>query len=275
MKNFFILFLCSLLTRSLHADCPIDAGGYHITHSEYWKSALNDVKEVVTAPARWDKKDAALVVLVIAGTGSLMAVDKQITHALTKKKIEPLHGILAVANNFGEGVYVLPALFGTYLIGEAAHSEKARKVALLSTEGLLIAGGLAQVGKFLFHRQRPSSKHANPFNFDGPSFRLHHVSFPSGHTACVFAVAAVISEEFKEKSIFVPIAAYSIATLTGIARIERKAHWTSDVFFGACLGTAVGILIAKLHPDNPTDRDWKVCISPNTSGFQLALSRSF
>jgi len=202
-------------------------------------------------------------------------VDKKITYGLTKKKYQPLHGILAVTNNFGDGIYLLPTLFGTYVIGEAVHNQRVRKVALLSIESFLIAGGLAQIGKFLFHRQRPGNKSVNPFRFYGPSFKPHHRSFPSGHTTCAFAVAAVISEEFKEKSIAIPIVAYSLASLAGIARIERRDHWTSDVFFGACLGLFVGKLIAKLHPENPTNECWEVCISPETSGFQLALSRSF
>lgn len=273
MKKTFIQFL--ILTSSLFADAPPNAGDYHITRSQYWKSAVHDAKEVVTAPARWDKQDVAIVFGVIAGTAGLMLVDKQITKGLTKKKLQPLHGILAVTNNFGDGVYLLPALFGTYVIGEAAHNQRVRKAALLSIESFLIAGGLAKIGKFLFHRHRPSSKSASPFRFDGPSFKLHPVSFPSGHTACAFAVAAVISEEFKEKSIAIPIVAYSLASLAGLARIERRAHWTSDVFFGACLGVAVGKLIAKLHPENPANECWEVCISPETSGFQLALSRSF
>ena len=275
MRKNFIRFLCIILTQALYADAPTNAGDYHITRAQYWKSALHDAKKVVTAPARWDKQDAAIVVAVIMGTAGLMLVDKPITNGLTKKKIQPLHGILAVTNSFGDGVYVLPALFGTYVIGEAAHNQKMRKVALLSIESFLIAGGFAQIGKYLFHRHRPSSESASPFRFDGPSFKRHHVSFPSGHTTCAFAVAAVISEEFKEKSIFIPIAAYSLASLAGIARIERKDHWTSDVFFGACLGVAVGKLIAKLHPENPINEGWEVCISPDTNGFQLALSRSF
>lgn len=276
IKEYFIHVLCILFTRSLFANPePTEVNDYHIVHSQFWKQALQDTKEVITAPACWDKHDLAIVALVVAGTVGLMTIDKQISDGLSNKKIQPLHGILAVSDKFGYEYYVIPALAGTYVLGEVLHNYKARKIALLSIESFLLAGGFAQIGKYLLHRQRPRSKGSNPFRYDGPSFKMHHLSFPSGHTACAFAVAAVIAEEFKEEGLLIPITVYTLASLTGIARIERKDHWPSDVFFGACLGVAVGRFIAKLHPENPTNEDWEVCISPQARGLQLALGRSF
>jgi membrane-associated phospholipid phosphatase len=61
-------------------------------------------------------------------------------------------------------------------------------------------------------------------------------SFPSGHTASAFVVAGVINQEFKGKSPWISIGAYTIAGSTGVMRILNNAHWMSDVFAGAGIG---------------------------------------
>jgi membrane-associated phospholipid phosphatase len=45
----------------------------------------------------------------------------------------------------------------------------------------------------------------------------------------------------------VPLAAYSLATLTGISRIYDNKHWASDVFLGAALGYTMAELIWKAN----------------------------
>jgi membrane-associated phospholipid phosphatase len=45
----------------------------------------------------------------------------------------------------------------------------------------------------------------------------------------------------------VSILAYGIAGAAGLARIYEDKHWTSDVFLGAALGTAVGKAVVKLN----------------------------
>jgi membrane-associated phospholipid phosphatase len=67
-------------------------------------------------------------------------------------------------------------------------------------------------------------------------------SFPSGHTAQAFAAAAFIEEEFKDKSIWYPIAGYTVAASVGVLRVLNNRHWLSDVFAGA----GIGILSTKL-----------------------------
>ena len=78
------------------------------------------------------------------------------------------------------------------------------------------------------HRLRP----------DGSSYN----SFPSGHTATVFAAAEMFNEEFKDQSPWFGYAAYTVATATGILRMYNNKHWLSDVVTGA----GFGILSTKL-----------------------------
>lgn len=236
---------------------------------------LKDSKNVITAPLRWDKRDLGAAGLIVAGTLGLMTVDQLITDRLTTAASPLMHSLLSVTDKFGYENTAIPILIGAYALGECIQNPKMRKIAMLSMESFLFAGGCTSIGKYLVHRQRPRSKNASAFHYDGPSLKPNHVSFPSGHTACAFAVAAVIAGEFKEQSPFIPLAAYSLAALTGLARIERKDHWASDVFFGACLGMSIGKLLVKLHADNLLSRDWKIGILSDDEGLQMHLGHSF
>ncbi|MBU2950224.1 phosphatase PAP2 family protein [Tamlana agarivorans] len=61
-------------------------------------------------------------------------------------------------------------------------------------------------------------------------------SFPSGHTATAFMGAHIFHKEYKHRSPFYSIAAYTLATFTGVMRQLNDRHWISDVFAGAGIG---------------------------------------
>ena len=67
-------------------------------------------------------------------------------------------------------------------------------------------------------------------------------SFPSGHTATAFMGATLLAHEYGHKSVWIPIAGYSVATATGVLRILNNKHHASDVLVGA----AIGIVSAEL-----------------------------
>jgi len=89
-------------------------------------------------------------------------------------------------------------------------------------------GVLTTATKDLTHVERP----------DGSN----DLSFPSGHTSFSFVMAEVVHQEFKEKSVWISVAGYSVATTVGAMRILNNKHWLSDVVAGA----GFGILSAKL-----------------------------
>jgi membrane-associated phospholipid phosphatase len=72
-------------------------------------------------------------------------------------------------------------------------------------------------------------------NVTRPNDKNDH-SFPSGHTSSAFVIAGVINQEFKGKSPWISVGAYTIAGSTGVMRILNDAHWMSDVFAGAGIG---------------------------------------
>jgi membrane-associated phospholipid phosphatase len=66
-------------------------------------------------------------------------------------------------------------------------------------------------------------------------------SFPSGHTATAFMTAEFLRSEYKHKSKWIGIGAYTFATTTAYYRMRNNRHWFNDVVAGA----GVGILSAK------------------------------
>ncbi|MBJ6111199.1 phosphatase PAP2 family protein [Hymenobacter sp. BT523] len=70
----------------------------------------------------------------------------------------------------------------------------------------------------------------------------NNLSFPSGHTAQAFLAASIVHTEFRDKSQWYGIGAYTIATSVAALRMINDKHWQSDVVAGA----GVGILSAHL-----------------------------
>lgn len=67
-------------------------------------------------------------------------------------------------------------------------------------------------------------------------------SFPSGHTSRSFAAAATILNR-EGPALGVP--AFLVASFVGVARVEGKKHYWSDVIVGAGIGTGIGLLVTK------------------------------
>ena len=67
-------------------------------------------------------------------------------------------------------------------------------------------------------------------------------SFPSGHTSRSFAAAATLLNR-EGPALGVP--AFLVASFVGVARVEGKKHYWSDVIVGAGIGTGIGLLLTK------------------------------
>ncbi|MFA6924866.1 MAG: phosphatase PAP2 family protein [Bacteroidales bacterium] len=68
------------------------------------------------------------------------------------------------------------------------------------------------------------------------------LSMPSGHTAEAFLAATVVYKEYRCRSQWYGIIAYTLASTVGLYRMINDKHWESDVFVGA----GIGILSANM-----------------------------
>ena len=109
----------------------------------------------------------------------------------------------------------------------ASHSDRINLgLILLKSEAIML--GSVYVVKTLTHIKRP----------DGSNY----LSFPSGHTAQAFLAASIVHTEFRDKSQWYGIGAYTLATSVAAFRMINDKHWESDVISGA----GFGILSAHL-----------------------------
>jgi membrane-associated phospholipid phosphatase len=107
---------------------------------------------------------------------------------------------------------------------------------LIIKSGILT--GIAVEGlKHVIYEVRPDSLHASDRN----------QSFPSAHTAVAFMAATLVYKEFKDKSIWYGVGAYTAAAGVGVLRMVNNLHWESDVFVGAGLGILSVNLVYLTH----------------------------
>ena len=99
----------------------------------------------------------------------------------------------------------------------------------------ILMGGVVNTMKHNLHVQRPDGSNSH--------------SFPSGHTATAFMTATMLNKEYGERSPWIGIGAYTVASATGLMRMANNKHWLSDVLTGAGIGvlsTELGYYLADL-----------------------------
>jgi len=207
------------------------------------KHGWNDSKNWAISPVKWKSKDWIVFGGVAATTGALIAWGDQPIYDFANtqhtsnrdlffKYIEPL------GNNY---LFItMPAIL---LAGIISKNNYTTETSLIAFESFALTGLACQVIKTTAGRVRPNNEGTtNPHQWLGPSFADH--SFFSGHTSSVFSVASVIAYRYRDTK-WVPFVSYGLATLAGFQRIYNNRHWSSDVFFGAAVGTATGIFLCK------------------------------
>jgi len=237
-----------------HNDISKDAYTSHtgFTFSSYFILLGSDLKQEITAPFHFKKRDWIKVGKIGLAMGILSFVDEPVQRFALKLRdgSTAVRSVSRYITNFGGNyeVYTLAAL-GAY--GFIFKNKKLQTTTLLATQAYLTGTTMERLLKVIFGRQRPyyynpDKVEAEP-TFHGPFFqggrdvngkKLSN-SFPSAHTTVAFAAATVFAMEYKDKP-FIPILSYSVATLIGLSRITENKHWTTDVFMGAVLGYYTG-----------------------------------
>lgn len=242
MKQNTILFI---IACCFHFNFAISqsSDSCHIVVKKYAVSVFSDTWDCIKSPVSWNKKEWLIAGGAMTGTALLLPFDKKINQYfinhnspvfdnLSKYLFEPDGNIIPVL--------ISATLFTTGLIKKDC---RLKNVALSGLKALGIATLLVRIPKFIAGRHRPDDDLIpDPFRWEGPKTIGKHESFFSGHTTYAFAFATVISSEFKDKK-FIPILAYTLASLTAISRVYQHKHWTSDIFPAAFAGYGIGKLV--------------------------------
>jgi membrane-associated phospholipid phosphatase len=248
-------------------DAPPDSSSKNPAYPEI---LIDDVRHVLTAPARWQKQEWQNLGLATAGVIGVAAIlDRPVRDEM--RRHAPNNLFLHDVERFG-AEYSLGVLGGFYLAGAIGNDDTAAAVAQDGLAACLIASGIVTPAiKFVTGRARPRANAGvakfHPFSLSYST----NSSFPSGHTTEAFALASVISSHYDET--WVKFSSYTVAGLVGAARSYHDAHFASDVLAGALVGTLVGQSVVE---HNRTLRSGKMVllpeIAPGLTGVRLVVT---
>jgi len=213
---------------------------------DYFTGYVTDFSTIVTSPARWNASDWITATIITGITAGLYENDAKIQKWVLDHKTTTTGSIGDKVTLVGHGGLTPVVLGSMYLYGHVAHDAKIQKTVLLSVESFAVTGVFVQTLKSSLHRHRPYTNDGAR-TWDGASLKTDgsNLSFPSGHASLAFAVSTVIAEEYDNA--FIPPVAYTIATITALNRVQRNAHWASDVFAASAIGYFTGKAIVAAH----------------------------
>lgn len=193
-----------------------------------------DAKTLALAPGSWTSSDWTKVGLGAAAVlGTALVLDRPLDDAAWRQP-SPGRDRLArdVAGVGGTGgLVLLGAGYATFTLLDRPEPRSvvvdlglATVLAQAAILPLKVAAGRARPGEGL------GPDHFRPLTAQD--------AFPSGHTTQAFAMASVLSMRAPEP--WVGWCAYGAAGLVGLARMDTRDHYASDVLAGALVGTAIG-----------------------------------
>jgi membrane-associated phospholipid phosphatase len=205
------------------------------------------------------KHDAVAGALAVLATLAIAPFDARTARELQEQRFQRSDDLQHTAHDLaflgGPGPFVIGA--GLYAAGRLTRMPRLAGGALHMTEAVLLAASITGLGKGFSGRALPSVNDSNPENFQfGRGFHDRNgpfVSFPSGHAAASFAMAATLTSEVDLwrpglGRIVGPIA-YGTAGLVGLARMYQNDHWASDLPLAMAIGTWSGLtVVARSHP---------------------------
>lgn len=143
------------------------------------------------------------------------------------------YGLADIGNEWGNTYPTAVISASLMLAGWSFEREDLAGAGEALMEAGLISGALVNIVKPLAGKERPNGGDK---------------AFPSGHTNAAFVTAAVLQDRFGWG---IGIPAYTLAIITGLARMDVEAHWVSDVVMGAAIGIAAGYAVSRTRDEFP------------------------
>lgn len=150
-------------------------------------------------------------------------------------------------SKFGDSQYYLISSIIMFILAHYYLDKPAlANLALLILAAVIVSGLTADILKFVLGRYRPSELFEQGlYGFTLFQTQRSMTSFPSGHTATVFALATVFVTLWPRISVY----AWTFAILAGLSRVVLEAHFPSDVLAGALVGIfSTHMLLLRWNP---------------------------
>jgi len=234
-------------------------------------TGLADLKLAWSAPAAWAGATWGQVGLgTLALVGLSLALDRPVDRAVRRSDLSAYDPWARRLDTLG-GTGTIVIAGGSYLGGLLANQPKLREFGADASFSMLVAEvGFTLPAKYLVGRSRPFDD-AGPYRFKPLNGGQ---SFPSSHSTQAFTLAAVVSA-YADNSL-ASAAAYTGAALVGLARIEERQHYLSDVTAGAVIGvlSAKAVMLRHRRLRLGSRGQAELTVTPVWTGQQTALRAS-
>lgn len=177
-------------------------------------------------PAFW----TALAVTLAAAAAN----DAALSHDVRNDRTTLVGRLADELEPLGRERVAVPLFSGAWLAARATGRESAARAVVRIAAGYAVADLVTTLLKHATGRYRPDTAGAGPWRSSPFRRDAQWHSFPSGHAAHVFAIAAGLSAEHGQP--VAGIAAYGVAALVAWQRVISGSHWPSDVVAGAAIG---------------------------------------
>ena len=226
---------------------------------------VNEGKDYITAPLKWQPKDLLLLGLTVGATFGAMQFDSDVKQLTQNGRCESSPIPIVVGRYYGE--LVTPLLLSSYFIinGNSTGNRFQKQLGFEIAQATFYATATTQVIKMILGRERPA-RTDDKSNFTWLSlFDNDFWSLPSGHTTVAFAVSTVLSEN--SSSDILKILAFAPAVLTAYSRVYENRHWLSDVVLGGIIGYTTAKYFVKAHKD----KEFQEFVAP-TPIYSISIS---
>jgi undecaprenyl-diphosphatase len=167
------------------------------------------------------------LLLLLALLGPIQDIDTQIQQAVQEHRAGWLERPMRAATDVGKPVVVVGMLLGIAVL-DAAEGVTLARVALVAAAAVNL---VVEATKWATNRTRPDGDH-----------KRSNASFPSSHAANAFALAVLFARRWRRGA----PAFLGLALIVAISRVYLNRHYASDVVFGALLGAAIALAVARL-----------------------------
>ena len=221
---------------------------------------------ILLAPLHWDRGSWTQAVLAAASIVILSEEDKSLDAAFARNRSRRTDSFSAAVTPLGSyaGIGASAVSLGAGLLFKNAELRDTGRDAVEAE--IFAAGIVTPILKKTVGRLRPAQ------GSDADEYRplSNDQSFPSGHSTEAFAVASVFAA--RSRGWVVPVVAYALASGVGLARMNDRAHFASDVVAGAFIGTAIGHSVVRRHaPDGEKSLSWNLVPVPVRRGAGMGI----
>ncbi len=218
---------------------------------------VEDMWYLIKAPTRIEKEEAVWLGGITAGLITVAIYDQELLDwhmrnngkGIYKEILDLGHWLEPAGLTRNTHPYYGAAYLAGYLLG----IDRLQEIGLQLLESMLFEGN-TRVGIL-----NPLVGRSRPWNDRGPYYFKFNDdrSFPSGHTSNIFQLATILSHHVDHWAF--TLSAYGLASTVALQRADIRAHWPSDILFGALYGTAIARGVIAAHESR------KLSIRPHVS----------